>query len=421
MRGKLPGGEMTSLPLISEEDITLLITEYADWAPSPYNKLPNSAMTQVWIRIGSHEDDARLVVVEKKIQALKSRLWEGISPMSDNQWRIKRLDEPENHGLACQYLSGVVDAFNYLSQPSVVANLRETYNLIYKELKDFEDAVNALKITQGKEPIKVVGLWKEYMEAFFKVMTTRAHGWIIDRVKKLRSPIVEAIKAHEPEDFDSYDSEQWKLTNKLHDLTELAARADYTILMPMDEYTGFSRLLGATEGQSPDLEKRRKFYSDRLKLLSREKTFKSIFQRNMSQEPGAEVRRESRGLGDPIDIIETYTEQTDSQDELREEIRGPFTIELGEKSPEQWIVNLRSQVLEKEELQVKEWGFVIYRLTYSQTDEEWNAFKQRFEDDAADWGEGVDGAQLIRDMASLKWIDGREHGIAEGDFAAATK
>jgi hypothetical protein len=418
MIGKLPGGSKTSLPLISEEYIPLLMTPYADWAPSPYNKLPNSAMTQIMIRIGSNEDDARLVVVEKKIQAMKSRLWEGIIPLSRNRWRKKRLDQPENFGMALQYLSGVVDAFNYLLQPPVSTNLRETFNLIHKELGDFEKAVNALKKGQG---IKVTGLWEEYIGASYKVMTTRAHSWIIEHIKELRVPIIEAIKAHEPEDFETYSPEQWTLTNKLHDLTELGARADFTILMSMDGYMGFSPLPNATEGQSPDLEKRKKYYGDRLKLLSRKKSFNSITLKNLAQEPSAEPRRESRGLGDPLDIIETYGEQTEAQDELREEIREPFTLELGEKSPEQWIVDLRDQVLEREEDPVKEWGFVIYRLTYSQTDDEWNAFKHKFEADAADWGDGVDGADLIRDMAKLKWVDGQEHGIADGDVAAATK
>jgi hypothetical protein len=419
MHGILPGGQKTNLPLLSEEDLSLMMTPYADWAPAPYNKLPNSATTQVMIRIGSNEDSDRLVVVEKKIQAMKSRLWEGIIPMTRNQWRKRKLDAPENFGMACQYLSNVIDAFNYLMQEPVSSNLKGTYNLIYKELKDFEDAFDALKVTQGKnENIKMAGLWREFIGAHFKVMTSRAHGWVIDHVKELREPIVEAIKAHEPEDFDQYDAEQWVLTNKLHDLTELAARADFSILMPMDGYTGFSRLLAATEGQSPDLEKRRKYYGEQLKQKSRKKSFQSTIQKQMAQSSDGTPKRNSRGLGDPLDIIETYAEQSEAQDELRAEIRGPFTLE---KSPAQWIVDLRSQVLEREDNPVKEWGFVIYRLTYSQTENDWNMFKQKFEADAAEWGDGLEGVDLIKELATLKWVDGRDHGIAEGDVFAATK
>lgn len=340
--------------------------------------------------------------------------------MGKEQWRKKGLFKEENFGMACQYLSNVVDAFNYLMQNPVASNLRETYNLIYKELRDFEMAFDALKITQGGEfeNSRVTGLWKEFMGAHFKVMTTRAHGWVIECVEELRGPILEEIAAYEPEEFERYDEKQWKLTNKLHDLTELAARADFTILMSMDGYKGFSRLLGATEGQSPDLEKRRKYYGEELKLRSRKRTLDAMIKNTLARNPDAGPKRESKGLGDPLDIIESAQEQIEAQNELREEIREPFTLE---KSSPQWIVDLKTQVLETEKDPVKEWGFVIYRLTYTQTDEEWSAFKQQFEADAADWGEDVTGADSIKDTATLKWIDGREHGITEGDVSAATK
>ncbi|TLD39607.1 hypothetical protein E2P81_ATG00594 [Venturia nashicola] len=421
MHGILPGGSVkTTLPLVKEEDITLLLAPYTTWAPPPFNNLPNSAITQASIRIGSNEDPDRLVVVEKKIQALKSRLWEGILPMGKEQWRKKGLFKEENFGMACQYLSNVVDVFNYLLQDPVAENLRETFNLIHKEFEDFDRAFDAMKITQGGEfeNSRVAGLWSKFVGAHFKVMTTRAHGWVIERVEELRGPILEQIAAYEPEEFEQYDEKQWKLTNRLHDLTEMAARADFTILMPMDGYKGFSRLLGATEGQSPDLAKRRKYYGEELKSQSRKRTFDAMMKNTLARDPDAGPKRVSRGLGDPFDIIESAQEQIEAQDELREEIRKPFIIE---KSSPQWIVDLKSQVLEAEKNPAKEWGFVIYRLTYTQTDEEWSVFKQQFEADAADWGEEVIGAESIKDMATFKWIDGREHLITEGDVSAATK
>lgn len=340
--------------------------------------------------------------------------------MGKEQWMKKGLSKEENFGMACQYLSNVVDAFNYLVQDPVASNLRETYNLIHKEFRDFEMAFDALKVTQGGvfENSRVASLWREFIGAHFKVMTTRAHGWVIERVEELRGPVLEEIAAYEPEDFEQYDEKQWKLTNKLHDLTELAARADFTILVPMDGYKGFSRLLGATEGQSPDLAKRRKYYGEELKLRSRKRTFDAMIKNTLARDPDDGPKRTSRSLGDPFDIIESAQEQIEAQDELREEIRKPFT--LG-KSPPQWIVDLKSQVLETEKDSVRGWGFVVYRLTYTQTDEEWSAFKQRFQADAANWGEDMTGAGSIKDMATLKWMDGREHTISEGDVSAATK
>ncbi|QDS72687.1 hypothetical protein FKW77_003087 [Venturia effusa] len=420
MRGTLPGGLKSSLAPISEDDISLLMTPYADWAPSPFHNLPDSALQQAMMRIGSNEDPDRLVVVEKKIQAMKSRLWEGILPMGREQWRKKGLHKDENFGVACQYLSLVVDAFHYLVQNPVASNLRTTYNLIYEEFETFDRAVDALRSTQGGEFEKsgVAGLWKEFMDAHFKVMTTRAHAWVIGRVVELRGPILEEIAGYEPAEFEKYDEKQWELTNKLHDLTELAARADFTILMPMDGYKGFARLPGATEGQSPDLNKRRQYYGAELKVRSRKRTFDALIKNNLARDPNAGSKRESRGLGDPLDIVESAKEQIEAQDELRTDIREPFTVA---KSSPQWVGDLRTQVLERERDPVKEWGFVIYRLTYMQTDEVWSTFQQQFEADAARWGEDVIGADVIKGMATLKWIDGREHAIAEGDVSAATK
>lgn len=63
----------------------------------------------------------------------------------------------------------------------------------------------------------------------------------------------------------------------------------------------------------------------------------------------------------------------------------------------------------------------IYRLTYNQTDEEWAEFLRRFEADLADWGEGIEGADQIRDRLELRWFDGKEIGIPEGDLDIAKK
>lgn len=81
-------------------------------------------------------------------------------------------------------------------------------------------------------------------------------GRVIKWVEELRVAIVKRIATYASEDFEQYNGRNSeKLANKLHDLTELATRADSTILMPMDGYEGFSRLLGVSEGQSPGLEK----------------------------------------------------------------------------------------------------------------------------------------------------------------------
>ena len=67
---------------------------------------------------------------------MKSRLWEGIVPMSQNTWRKKGLDDAENFDLAIQYLWTVVDAFSYLNMVPVQPALKDVFNNYHKAWRD---------------------------------------------------------------------------------------------------------------------------------------------------------------------------------------------------------------------------------------------------------------------------------------------
>ncbi|KAF4503253.1 hypothetical protein FAGAP_519 [Fusarium agapanthi] len=67
-----------------------------------------------------------------------------------------------------------------------------------------------------------------------------AHHWIIEHIDRIRESIVQELALHQPDSPDHYSDKQWKLTNKLHDLAENTAQADYTIMMPTDGYKGDS-------------------------------------------------------------------------------------------------------------------------------------------------------------------------------------
>ncbi len=62
----------------------------------------------------------------------------------------------------------------------------------------------------------------------------------------------------------------------------------------------------------------------------------------------------------------------------------------------------------------------MYRITYEQS-EEWIEFMRNTQADMDDWVDDIVGADLIRKSAQLKWIDGRDVGIAENDHNAATR
>lgn len=65
-------------------------------------------------------------------------------------------------------------------------------------------------------------------------------------------------------------------------------------------------------------------------------------------------------------------------------------------------------------------GFVAYRLSYEQTDEEWETFAMKLTLNMDTWS-GIPGAESVKDHATLQWIDGRREEIPEGNITAARK
>lgn len=88
---------------------------------------------------------------------------------------------------------------------------------------------------------------------------------------------------------------------------------------------------------------------------------------------------------------------------LMKEIENP--LPLGEES---WVRHLVDEKVER-------FGFVVYRNTYSETDEEWAAFRSKLEEGLESGWDGVLGAESVKGNATLYWIDGRNENIPEGD------
>ena len=371
-------------------------------------------MTLLMIRIGSFEDGDRLTLVGKNIHALKSRLWEGILPMSDTQWRLRELDKAENFAIATEHLSAVVAVFEYLNSPLVMGNLRETFNLMSKHLSDFDAALNAQRSSNGITPISTAALWEEFMFARYQVMTTRAHGWVISRIQTLREPILRELGEHQPPSTTEVSPKQWELTNKIHDLAEIEACADTAIMMPMEGYTGYSP---PTEIDTSGLKSaiwnvRRTAHRKNVALYTRIKISRDYLANLSTRTVSA------RDISHPDNLVATAKFQAEALKDLRTEMRGE-PVPLPEEG---WITRaLKSKELKCEAEAARELGFDIYRLTYGSTDEEWTNFVQKVEEHVANWGEGVSGADNIKCLLKLRWHDGRELGIPEGDIEVAKK
>ncbi|KAI9166454.1 hypothetical protein HJFPF1_02556 [Paramyrothecium foliicola] len=404
-RGTLPGGAQTELPLVGM-DVQLLTQPLAQWAPAPYNRSGRPVAQDLMTRIGSMEDGSRLQCISKNLQAMKSRIWEGVMPLSHRRWQDKQLDEPENFIEACQLITDVLTVFHYLNDPEVKANLRETYNLIWDHLKVFEDALNAKRRLESEDPVSPTSLWAEYIRSHYALMEMRTHAWLTERLDKLKDRVLTNLAQHQPSDQmgGAYDERQWELTNMWQDIIENASHADFALFMPMDGYKGCSSesatgrpVAGMRQysGTTPllfssDIEKRRKDYHLRRRQVGLLNDINNArLNPSLARQP----------YNSPTSLATTCRKQAADQNQTRLELRGP-TSALGPES----FVN------EAEHLP---WGFVAYRAHYGHTDAEWAEFKDKFGADESNWGKELVGVDSIRARSTIHWFDARELGLSD--------
>lgn len=420
--GILSDGSKSSFPPLSEDVVMLMQQPMATWAPAPYDASHDVLIQQLMTRIGSHEDGSRLVPIEKGLHAMKSRLWEGVMPLSERRWQDLSLDSPQNFHTACQYIAGTTNAFHYLNLPPIKAALRETYNLIWGHLRHFEDAFNTKNRLEQKPEVKIAARWHEYIKAHFNSVSLHAHRWVINSVDRLRRPILKELETIPPSTGPGLDPQQWDLTNKLHDLLENAAQADSGIFLPMDGYEGESLrsqddappLPSANEPYrtepisfSANTHVRKGDYYLRLKYLSRTELWLGHeCPPNQPPEPGLPT-----GFDLMSNTAQSAYSQVTAQEKTRLELRGP-SVPLEQPL---WVEKANRYLGTPSNF---EWGFVAYRLSHDHTDEEWEQFKTKFEADVEDWGHELDGVDNIRGRSVVHWRDAKDLDVADDDVDA---
>ncbi|RGP69492.1 hypothetical protein FSPOR_4596 [Fusarium sporotrichioides] len=407
MHGRLPGDRKTDLPLLTVEEARNMSRPFPEWAPAPFNVQQRATADWLGIRIGSHEDSSRLWLVAKELHTMKSRLWEGIPPLSERRWNELQLDDPKNFKNACQYFMAVIDVFAYLNHPRTKTALRTTYNLIWDHLKVFEQAVNKKRKAESDdyEQVSVTGLWYQYIKAHYDFMSTSAHHWVIEHIERIREPIVLEIGSYQPGQSE-IDDRQMELADKIHDLAQNTTEADYIIFMPTDGYKGDS--LPAKEREpltaaqkapfreypiswSANINLRGSDYIERVRFLNRKEMYDHYQREGISFATSP--------MADPQRLLITCISQIDAQTAARHELRGP-----SEPLIDHWIEYAR-------EPQPRVKGFAAFRLCHEHDDKKWNEFKTRFEADIADWGLGKKDIQDVRQACKIHWIDGKEESV----------
>ena len=112
--------------------------------------------------------------------------------------------------------------------------------------------------------------------------------------------------------------------------------------------------------------------------------------------------------GNPIPNFMKPVTRTMNREFAHKKCQPEFEKPLALKA-ESWVKDISDDNLPR-------FGFVIYRISYAQSNEQWIEFLGRLEDGLNSSWEGIVGAEDAKTKATLEWVDGRKHNIREGDL-----
>ena len=407
--GNLPGGRKSKYPLIRDDELPFLSTPYNKWTSATYGEFNHCIMDKVSGEFFS-EGYATIPGFLARHQALKVKLWNGLVPISGARWREKKLDDPKNFEQFYDLSQDIIALFTYWNEPTVQDQIRVGFNWLSDEFGIFESALNVRREQLGiSERLNFVAMWGEYFHALLNNMSTRAHQWMVVRVDEIQN----ASKIEYRNSLHAAGSDEKAITavgnifyHRVLILNNLVKRTDITINVPMQEHKSHISATARTEDLA--LSTRQDAYNKLVEAGSREHFLS--FQ-------GYEDPRQA--LHDPKALLRYFEESRNNIALTRKEFRGE-PQELGE---EHWITILNSRfdfsAKHGGDPEKHMWGFVCYRLTYTQSADEWAQVKAKIEADITKSGEWVQGANNVKSTRKLRWIDGKRLGIAEGDIEAA--
>ncbi|PYH77573.1 hypothetical protein BO82DRAFT_344549 [Aspergillus uvarum CBS 121591] len=412
VHGHLPNGTTTSLPRLHPMEVPLLDEPTAAWAPVDTPGPPPSATSAIY-KIMMHcgdQDSSRLCLVGKNIHFMKARLLDGLVPLSEAQWQEQDLDNPAHLERACEHLSAVAAVFEYLSIEQVNVNLRDQFNLISDELGEVQRALNARRRARPDELaefpaiLDLRALWAEYVPAVYEAMTRTAHAWVLAHLTRLKERMLDG------DFFDTVAVDQTDLEARLAEfyvrwrlLADITFQADAGFWLPLHGYKGYRVPTGIVAGlHHPQIDE-----------------FAEVYPRRHHEVLTARVQAvpelQTSSTGEIITVAE---------DQVRLELRGSVSPPLTELPPAPWIqralrvcTEIMSGLPEHAEAQTIE--FAVYRAAYcSISDEEWEVVRAKVEEQVAAWGVGEPGAEEVKPLLKLQWLDCRELGIDPKDIEA---
>jgi hypothetical protein len=364
------------------------------------------------MKINSPDDSKQLPLPAKDVQAMKARLWEGMVPFSGRRWREKQMDNPIYHYQIFQYLTDIGEVFAYLNYPPHQEMLRNTFNLISADLRKFENAINDRRATEGLESVRLTAMWTEFIAAKYNVMVTRARSWTISRLEELRERALEQYIKHMHDKPSSVIDlvpgvSRFNHAEAVFYCCRALAISDFNFMMPMDGYEGY---VTPASGPVPLWQQQQKDCLAKHNENGRMDKLKILALKHPDET-------------NPEEVLQAMIEVIGAQNSLVESNAAETKL-----APEDWIAQVKWNLENfhlfpgvDPRIQQEKWGFVVYRLNYKDSVEDWTGFRAKLDTDVGDWGEWISGSEDIKPSAMLQWIDGNEIGIPEHDIEAAKR
>lgn len=446
---RLSNGQATTLPTLPPSDVAKFMKPYNDWAPAPHNNcrlrgdsalnrfsmgfigFPDMLDIEAIFSGGSFSGPTK---IDFELEICRQRLWTGMVPISDRRWAEKKLDSPENIDLAVEHVLKACDMV-YFSQPATSRTVRRAYNKGYDVFVHFDTVLDAHYATTPNTPRpspapRLADLWADFFFAHIHFITNRIHTWAASHLDRITNATMHKLQTTPTiPNANRMSPEQDALLSQFERLSHITRRIDETILFPlvgfkntlphwrhatsppMVHWPEYIRSHGATPlgGNYPvDVQQRDAVYHSRVANLVRQEMTAA---RSGDASGGA---FSAEAVAGPARRVRAAYAQG------RRELRG----EAEPVREEMWIGALRRSMESSGEGRPPmhtRWGFVAYRLWYGHSDEQWAAFLGKFGADVRNWGAGVAGAEAVRGKMEIRWVDGRDCGIAEGDVEGARK
>jgi hypothetical protein len=330
--------------------------------------------------------------------------------VSDARWRAKGLDAEDNIEEALAIIEQVIDIFKYLASSEIQGGLRHIHNKVWAEIDVFQDACNAVRTTRG-EPApshNLTKLWQEYTKFHYAHMEKQNRSWVFTHLKTLHQVWKNRFLAtfqsgriiNDHQTTIRIDHYAMMIMNKMQDLY---IDADLYIRTRMDGFIMPEGINAHLSDLQADKKELNRIYAqvEGQRIATMKRALQEVINARVNQR---------HAVAPGPDFMEAPSMLVDREwghKSLQPQIENPLAREM-----ETWVMNQMDEKIER-------FGFVIYRLSYKETDAEWKSFTTKLEVGINSGWEGVVGADQIKRKARLHWIDGRDEKIPEGDMAAA--